>query len=209
VQLRWSYGVKLLSSADEEQTDVTTEQVTNTILTEEPQTLDNPGSGEPHPAARETDPLFSSADRIKADEREETASRSSADGWKPSVGSPGINGSGNGALPISAHTLETVREGRRSSPSPNARTTSFGAAHGSGPGSRPYPRRPSQMSRAESGREFWGLPQAGQSRADQKRYGRNGTLHDHQESCGDTSDSEDEDQADSEDEEWVSLETLA
>ena len=124
----------------------------------------------------------------------------SMDAWRTGGGTPT-----QGGLPISAHTLETVREGQRTT-SPHSRTSASGRLSGTG-GSRPFPRRPSQMSRAESGRDFMGLPDAGQSKADQRRFGRGGmtgqALENHQEFVGEDSSDSDEDEG--EDEEWVSV----
>jgi hypothetical protein len=159
--------------------------VTETILTEEPATLDQPGNGVPHPGARETDPFFSSNDRIKADEREEDEASGV---WRTGGGTP--NPADSSDL-YSAHTLRT-----RADESSIVRSRS-GSANRKGFRQTSFPRRPSQMSRAESGREFWGLPEAGKSRTDLRRQTG---LSDHEEEGSDSSDEEEHS-----DEEWVSL----
>lgn len=196
LQLRWSWGVKLLSSADDE---VPTVDATETQV-----------SGDTHPAARETDPLFSSASQMRQGQAEDEArakkqSKDNGRGrlasvdegtmaWTATnersasptqlVASPPPLMSPTESFPFaSAHAASvpptnrrlSSLQTRRSSVSPRRSSTSLG-------------RRPRALSRTQSGRDFLGLPEAEDVNS----------LSAQEEEDEESSSSEDED------EEWVS-----
>lgn len=146
-QLRWSVGVKLLSQADEEAVEVES-NIPRSIGPG--QTVQSPEAIEPHPGAGETDPFFASASSMSRDELDERR-----------------NPSGS---------LQPVSTARKSSESPSiAWTSGPGSAHSMHPPGRResvaqsiLSRRGSsqdrhskrKLSRTDSGREFWGLPEA-------------------------------------------------
>jgi hypothetical protein len=136
-QLRWSWGVKLLSQADDEAPDV--ETVPNPILA-----VQSPEALEPHPGARETDPFFTTARSLTQDEADERRNpsgsfkRSSSPSWVPDQSSA-----------RSVHPLHQ--------PTKRDSASSSGVVR-RGSGSVPPMRR--VPTRTESGREFWGLPEA-------------------------------------------------
>lgn len=219
-QLRWSYGVKLLSQADDDTPELAIEQITQEALTAEPAGVVE---------ATETDPLFDSRKQSQLiEEREEQALRarkstrqsvdegtlawtSSADptqsGGAALVSSPPAITSPSTESPFFPHgpasipplgpgasrRLSAIRRGsttsqsRNSTPLGRGRRTSTSGLSGS---HQHHSIRPRAPSRTESGREFWGLPEARTSI---------GSLSD-QEEEGEGSSSDDED----EDEEWVS-----
>jgi hypothetical protein len=222
-QLRWSYGVKLLSQADDETPDISTEQITQEALTAEP-VAEPVGVVE----ATETDPLFDSRKHSQmVEDREEQALRArkskmsqSVDegtlAWtspdapsggvalvssppaitSPSTETPFFQGAGS-VPPLAAgatRRLSAMRRGstasgsRGSTPLGRGRRTSNSGVSSSHQHHSVRPRAPS---RTESGREFWGLPEARTSV---------GSLSD-QEEEGEGSSSDDEED---EDEEWVS-----
>ncbi len=140
-QLRWSWGVKLLSQADDEVPDVevTITQSDHNILSPEPL--------QPHPGARETDPFFTTARGIRQDEADEasnpnqTVQDSSTTASTAWLADPGSVHSAHGlqGLAVRHGSLEFSR--RNSSQSASGHTR----------------RKPT---RTDSGREFWGLPEA-------------------------------------------------
>lgn len=197
-QLRWSWGVKLLSSADDEVPTIESVADTQPALTSEPAPMDT------HPAARETDPLFSSAQQMRQGEAEDLRRRTghvvgSVDegtmAWTAThenmvsptqivASPPAINSSaeypftaphGTTIPAPTARRLSSLR--RRSSASPRRSSTTTG-------------RRPRAPSRTESGRDFLGLPEATETVEELSA----------QEEEDEESSSDEE-----EDEEWVSL----
>lgn len=158
MMFRWSWGVKLLSQADDEVEDI--KEVPSVLPQRtEPESYDAPGTTVqspeqmPHPGGRETDPFFSSQDAMANDEREESRNPSRS----LSAASRGRRSADNTRQADfqgidSAHSLhpthrpvEAVR--RQSTTNNKTRSQSQSSMH----------RRP--ITRTESGREFWGLPQ--------------------------------------------------
>ncbi len=199
-QLRWSYGVKLLSQADDEVPPVDAAPATaNGDAHGQGSTapaVSSPGEMAP-PAAMETDPIHSSMDEMRRETQDEAArARARASGavrgaWRgESVSALSMHPYGNGSRAESPSASSGDRqlvgsppvlhafEARRGSSGFSKRRTSSGATA--------RPRRPT---RTESGREFWGLPEAAKTPR---------SLSDQEEA----SESEDEAQAAS-DEEWV------
>jgi hypothetical protein len=196
LQLRWSWGVKLLSSADDE---VPTVDATETQA-----------SVDTHPAARETDPLFSSAAQMRQGQAEDEAraKKQSKDNGRgrlasvdeatmawtathersasptqlvtspPQITTPGdsfpFTSAHAASVPPANRRLSSLQT-RRSSVSPRRSSTSQG-------------RRPRALSRTQSGRDFLGLPEAPDAEG----------LSAQEEEDEESSSSEDED------EEWVS-----
>lgn len=154
MMFRWSWGVKLLSQADDEAEEVKHVPIPQT----EPESYVQPGAVQspeqlPHPGARETDPFFSTKKAMTQDETEEqrnpSRSMSRATGRE---GSDTFVGGMSG--PTSAHSMHPRRESslgdglvRRQSSNNRIRSQSQSSMH----------RKP--LTRSESGREFWGLPQ--------------------------------------------------
>ncbi|ORY25349.1 membrane transport protein-domain-containing protein [Naematelia encephala] len=144
MMLRWSWGVKLLSHADDEAPDVEAAPPPLPAMPQAYLSVQSPEALEPHPGARETDPFFATAHALSQDE---------------------IDESHNPSRSMSAHT-----NSRQRSPSPASFqwTGGPGSAHsmhppgvvrrGSSQSSHTGTRRP--PTRTESGREFWGLPEA-------------------------------------------------
>lgn len=152
LQLRWSWGVKLLSQADDEAPTVesVTEpivQQTSNIQIQSPEPLEAP-----HPGARETDPFFTNTKNISQDEQDErrNPSRSFASAgrslspessWQPDLASarsahpmaPSVTRRGSASVSISGRSNSR----RDSSQGPQRRAPT----------------------RTDSGREFWGLPE--------------------------------------------------
>lgn len=154
VQLRWSWGVKLLSQADDEVDEVENPPAPAPGTTDVPtiangQAVQSP-EAIPHPGARETDPFFSSQDRMVRDERdqrknptgsvdriraEESPERLSRSPPPSAQWSAGV---------VSAHSMHHASNVQRRGSQRS--------------GSVPPPMQ-RKMSRADSGREFWGLPE--------------------------------------------------
>jgi hypothetical protein len=183
-----------LSSADDEVPTIDSIADTQPALTAEPAPLDT------HPAARETDPLFSSAQQMRQGEAEDLRRRTGAVVGSVDEGTmawtathenmvsptqivaspPAINSSeypftaphGTTIPAPTARRLSSLR--RRSSASPRRSSTTTG-------------RRPRAPSRTESGRDFLGLPEAPEA-----------------ERLSDQEEEEEESSSDEEDEEWVS-----
>ncbi|KAJ9107705.1 hypothetical protein QFC21_001165 [Naganishia friedmannii] len=239
MMLRWSYGVKLLSQADDddEQPEITTERITpQALLAAEPAGV----AGVAVVEATETDPLFDSRKHSElVEQREEQVLRartgtgtgnrqSSVDegtlAWHSSADAAqsGAGGGGGTALlvasppaitfpsadsPFFSHGASSASVPPLASASNQARRLSAmrrGSATGSGtrtstPSGRAGARRtsttstmrPRAPSRTESGREFWGLPEARASV---------GSLSDQEEEG--TSSGEEEEEDEEEDEEW-------
>lgn len=196
LQLRWSWGVKLLSSADDEVPTV--------------DAMETQASVDTHPAARETDPLFSSAAQMRQGQAEDEAraKKQSKDNGRgrlasvdeatmawtathersasptqlvtspPQIMTPGdsfpFTSAHAASVPPANRRLSSLQT-RRSSVSPRRSSTSQG-------------RRPRALSRTQSGRDFLGLPEAPDAEG----------LSAQEEEDEESSSSEDED------EEWVS-----
>ncbi|OCF41572.1 endoplasmic reticulum protein [Kwoniella heveanensis CBS 569] len=141
MMLRWSWGVKLLSQADDEQPDleVTAPQPAEPIVRDH--TVQSPEAIETHPGARETDPFFTTAGGISHDQEEASVTLSSS--LEP--GSPSI--------PFSAGSVHSLH------PPLTKRNSTAGNSVMSRRESILSQRRKS-LNRTESGREFWGLPEA-------------------------------------------------
>lgn len=150
-QLRWSWGVKLLSRADDEVVEMENPPVpapgtTDTIVND--QTVQSPDAL-PHPGARETDPFFSSQDRMSTDERDQrrnptgSLDRIRVEHSPERSRSPAPSVQWTAGV-VSAHSMH----------GPNGMQRRGSARSGSVP-----PPMHRKMSRTESGREFWGLPE--------------------------------------------------
>ncbi|KAK4689781.1 auxin efflux carrier family protein, partial [Tremellales sp. Uapishka_1] len=165
-QLRWSWGVKLLSQADEEAPTVTSAfpPLVSSPEQERPALLSPEAI--PRPGARETDPFFSSNRAMSQDEREETR-RSTLRDTSPAPSIQWTNGPG------SAHSLHPPGTNR----APPLRRDSSQSGR----------QRP--PTRTESGREFWGLPEFAK-----KREPELSDQEEEEEDSSDDSDSEPEDQ---------------
>lgn len=209
LQLRWSYGVKLLSSVDEEDEEDQPESIINqeAELTQEPESMDTAGTSA-QPPGTETDPLLSSHDQLKGGPE-----------------SPAYYGGRRFASPARSHQSSLAHVGSRGG-SISAMSPTRSSQRGLSPGGRRLTagsirrpsttsmhRRPSLLSRTESGREFLGLPQAGLSKADQRRQSQLESqqhyhrgvpcLSDHAEDSDEDSSADEHHQHnDEEDEEW-------
>ncbi|WWC87148.1 uncharacterized protein L201_002034 [Kwoniella dendrophila CBS 6074] len=148
MMLRWSWGVKLLSRADDEAPEV--EEAIPPAAQQHivhDHTVQSPEALAPHPGARETDPFFVTANNISRDERDE---RRNPSGQYP-VSSP--SGSPNSpTIPFtagSAHSMHPpmVKRGSTAGQSVMSRRSSSHSQHRK------------KLTRTESGREFWGLPE--------------------------------------------------
>lgn len=148
MMFRWSYGVKLLSQADDEAEEI--KEVPAPVA--EPQNIATSNQVRspdqiPHVGSRETDPFFTTAKSMTRDEEDErrnpSRSFSRATGREPSETHSFDHAQ------VSAHSLHPVRResslGQRSGS--RVRSQSQSSTH----------RKP--LTRSESGREFWGLPQ--------------------------------------------------
>ncbi|WVF70146.1 hypothetical protein IAT40_004934 [Kwoniella sp. CBS 6097] len=134
-------GMMLLSQADDEQPDleVTAPQPAERIVRDH--TVQSPEAIETHPGARETDPFFATARGISHDQEEASVTLSSS--LEP--GSPSIPFSAG-----SAHSMHPPLAKRHSTAGNSvlSRRESI------------LSQRRKSLNRTESGREFWGLPEA-------------------------------------------------
>ena len=182
-QLRWSVGVRLLSKADEEQPTIES----SIPHPPHPHSHSNvpvisPEVMEPNPGARETDPYFTTQKGLTQDEEDEEfarttwrgSARQSSSGTRDVSPSPASAWIPDPSSALSVHALRPPTTGRPS---------------GSRRNSQDLPQR-KQPTRTESGRQFWGLPEAPRR---QRTYLS-------QELSDDGSEEEEE-----EEEEWVSL----
>jgi hypothetical protein len=158
MMFRWSWGVKLLSQADDEAEEIKEVPVpqpgASTIAA--PNQVLSPDEL-PHPGARETDPFFTTTKALSQDEEDERRNptrhmsrgtgRSASEGNSYELPAP--------VSATSAHSMHPVRresslsEARLRRPTNNSRTRSQSQSS--------THRKP--LTRSESGREFWGLPQ--------------------------------------------------
>ncbi|KAL7423264.1 hypothetical protein Q5752_002564 [Cryptotrichosporon argae] len=185
MMLRWSWGVRLLSAADDDVPDEPAHFPSNVV--------DSPNDFT-HPTARETEPFFASASAIAQDARDdrplahETPVRTAS----PDPSIPWTPGPGPGSA-LSAHSMHPPAERRpswetRRNSQPMARAGSNLRSN-----SQASTHRKPLVTRADSGREFWGLPEQPKKRIEL------GDL------AEDSSGSEDE--GDEEDGEWGHLST--
>ncbi|WWC59132.1 uncharacterized protein I303_101680 [Kwoniella dejecticola CBS 10117] len=143
MMLRWSWGVKLLSQADDEAVEVDNcdPQHHQTIINDH--AVQSPEALAPHPGARETDPFFTTTDNISSDEHDE---RVNPTGQFPGQAphSPSIPFTAG-----SAHSMHPpmVKRGSTAGQSVMSRRSSTLSQHRK------------KLNRTESGREFWGLPE--------------------------------------------------
>ncbi|WRT65095.1 uncharacterized protein IL334_002037 [Kwoniella shivajii] len=149
--LRWSWGVKLLSQADDEAPDAVDCGPNPTIPIIHDHTVQSPEALAPHPGARETDPFFATASNISQDERDERRNPTgSFDTITPGRAADSPN---SPSLPFtapgSAHSMQPplVKRGSTAGASVLSRRSSSAS------------RTRRKLSRTESGREFWGLPE--------------------------------------------------
>ncbi|ORX33480.1 membrane transport protein-domain-containing protein [Kockovaella imperatae] len=147
MMLRWSVGVKLLSQADEEAPEVES-AMPQTIGA--PSRTMSPENLDVHPGNRETDPFFSTQRGLSQDEEDEPRARrmtapglNSARGPSPTPSSNWIPGSSSA---VSQHLLL----------GPGERAVRRHSMHTAGARRKP--------TRTDSGREFWGLPEAPRQR---------------------------------------------
>nr|XP_019047525.1 endoplasmic reticulum protein [Kwoniella bestiolae CBS 10118]OCF26455.1 endoplasmic reticulum protein [Kwoniella bestiolae CBS 10118] len=149
MMLRWSWGVKLLSQADDEAIEVEAEPNHRPIVHDH--TVQSPEALAPHPGARETDPFFTSADNIAHDEQDERRNPSgqfiisSPSAIDEEPDSPTVPFT----APGSAHSMHPplVKRGSTAGHSIMSRRSSTLSQHRK------------KLTRTESGREFWGLPE--------------------------------------------------
>ncbi|GHJ90117.1 hypothetical protein NliqN6_6519 [Naganishia liquefaciens] len=203
MMLRWSWGVKLLSSADDEVPTVESIAETQPPLTHEPAPMDT------HPAARETDPLFSSAQQMRQGAAEDVkrSGRVSVDEATAAWTTPHdetTSASPTGFV-ASPPALTTGAEFPFSQPQPHLHPHPHAATTVPTPASRRLSsmrrrssasprrsstltgRRPRAPSRTESGRDFLGLPEP---------------LRTEPETLSDQEEEDEESSSDEEDEEW-------
>ncbi|WVQ68916.1 uncharacterized protein L199_007125 [Kwoniella botswanensis] len=148
MMLRWSWGVKLLSQADDEALEVE-EEVHRPLVHDH--TVQSPEALAPHPGARETDPFFTTANNINHDEEDERRNPtgqfivSSPSGIVEEPDSPAQPFT----APGSAHSMHPplVKRGSTAGQSVMSRRSST------------YSQHRKKLNRTESGREFWGLPE--------------------------------------------------
>lgn len=158
LQLRWSWGVKLLSQADDEVPDVDSaplpQPATNSqtkLSNGTAQIAQSPESLIPHPGARETDPFFSTHARMSQDEVDERRNPTrNIDGTMRRDQSPDPAHSPDPSVQwttgaASAHSMRPAGTRRGSSMSRHSGSVP--------PGMRRKP------TRTDSAREFWGLPE--------------------------------------------------
>ncbi|RXK37203.1 endoplasmic reticulum protein [Tremella mesenterica] len=145
MMLRWSWGVKLLSQADEEVPEVES-AIPPQIHLSSDQHVRSPESLIPHPAAQETDPFFANTHSLSLADEEERIGRNSLsvlhEHPRDSSPSPSISWLTGPGSALSMHP-----------PGVSRAMTSSSARASSVP-----PRK--HVTRTESGREFWGLPEA-------------------------------------------------
>lgn len=158
MMLRWSWGVKLLSQADDEAPDVdATAHVDGyQALAGTDQRVQSPESLIPHPGARETDPFFATAKGLSQDLVDEQRNPTgSIDQVTSRMRSSSPDPSVPWTAPGSAHSMHPAivrassgAAGSASQPPGLRRRDS--SAHSSNTRRKP--------TRTESGREFLGLP---------------------------------------------------
>ncbi|WVR04361.1 hypothetical protein IAU60_001362 [Kwoniella sp. DSM 27419] len=100
-----------------------------------------------HPGARETDPFFSTADGMSHDQAEDSRKSSNAFGTSPTTTMDSDSPSQPFTAPGSAHSMHVPMARKTTGASLMSRRDSQLSQH----------RKP--LSRTESGREFWGLPE--------------------------------------------------
>ncbi|KAK1926685.1 auxin efflux carrier [Papiliotrema laurentii] len=158
MMLRWSWGVKLLSHADDEAPDVGADACVPgpSILGHGSQEghvhIRSPEAIEPtHPGARETDPFFTNRGNITQDEAEDARNVSRSFGsavrsaspdstWQPELSARSVH-------PLHSHLVRRGSSARSS------------IGRGSGVRSPSVSSQRRTLSRADSGREFLGLPE--------------------------------------------------
>jgi hypothetical protein len=157
MMFRWSWGVRLLSQADDEAEEI------KQVPAPQPAAGTISGQGQilspeqlPHPGAQETDPFFTSTKALSRDEADErrNPTRSLSRGTGRSASE---NDSYDIPAPISAtsaHSLHPVRRESSLSEGLLRRTTDSRIRSQSQSSNHRKP-----LTRTESGREFWGLPQ--------------------------------------------------
>ena len=143
-----------MSQADEEVEDVQeipapAPGTTNPNAFSNSQQVLSPESLVPHPGARETDPFFSTTERMSRDERDQ---KKNPTGSVDRIGVEGSPERSRSPAPSVQWTAGVVSAHSMQAPGMVQRRGSNRS--GSVP---PHMRR--KMSRADSGREFWGLPE--------------------------------------------------
>jgi hypothetical protein len=152
MMFRWSYGVKLLSQADDEAEEV--KEVPVPVAEPEAQVL-SPDQM-PHVGARETDPFFTTTKAMSHDEEDER--RNPSRSLSHATGRAASRLSGRAAS--ESHSFENpthLRPTRRESSLSEARHRGSAVNRVRSQSQSSNHRKP--LTRSESGREFWGLPQ--------------------------------------------------
>ena len=133
--------MRLLSLADDEAPEIPSD-----VLPEGEHYLCSPDVLVPHPGARETDPFFSTTRQISQDEAEETTNPGHS--FKAPAPPPSAWLADTGSA-RSAHMLQA----------PGTRPDTMNLIRRNSSQSSSGPRR-KKPTRSDSGREFWGLPEA-------------------------------------------------
>jgi hypothetical protein len=192
--------VRLLSQADDDEVPTVSAEASENVLTHEREGLDvlSPEALPTH-AAMETDPFFSSQEEMRIEERaderrkrrESAASRTSTISAGPSI---------QWTTAGSAHSLHPRLNGTNAVAVMSTSVPSDGMPQRKGSSGIVTARRPSSVStrstartrrhptRTESGREFWGLPEAPKTELELSVQ----------------NEEQEEDSEESSDEEWVS-----